>query len=139
MDIIRLLRVILSFFIFSFQLYENKNYKSVKCESENCFLFVLLSNIVLTKFDHQHLYLNSQITVLFVLEFLPPPNHHNVPYFAVYHNVSCSYMRLACFVIGDSRDSKVCTVLDKLILVFLSSNFRQGLLAGQSRFNFLLG
>ena len=60
----------------------------------------------------------SQITFLLVLEFLPPPDHHHVLDFAVYCNVSCSYMRLACFVIGDSRDSKVCVACDKLILVF---------------------
>jgi hypothetical protein len=138
------------FFFYIFQLYKNKDSKSVTGEVENCLLAVLLSNIVLTKFIkkwrnvvlnfflwlpsqktlfkvltilktagrvpfvssimimaptlmflqiwktpscsplqhsphkiHQHLCLNSQITVLFVLEFLTPPDHHHVHYFAV--------------------------------------------------------
>ena len=61
-------------------------------------------------------------------------------------------MRLACFVIDDSANSKFCSACDKLLLVFqilgnisvdtmlffMSSNFSEGLLACQSWLNFVL-
>ena len=76
------------------------------------------------------------------------------------HNVSCRYMRILFFVIGDIRDSKVCTACEKHIrgfqilrnisvgaimldtngtymLIFMLSNFSQCILACQSRLDFL--
>ena len=64
--------------IFLFQLYKNKNSKSVRGEGEIYLPVVLLSNSALK--IHQHLCLNSQIIVL---EFLTPSDHHHVLDFAV--------------------------------------------------------
>ena len=69
--------------------------------------------------EKNHKLLTSQLFVTdCTKKGLASMDHHQVLDFSVYRNVNCSYMRLACFVIGDSKDSKVCTACDKLIVVF---------------------